>query len=702
LIRAAALLVAGVLLGGGAVYAVIGASGGSDSRSLADAVADFALGRDGPEDSGVVTAAESLAIYRAIAEETSPANLEAALESAAASAWSPARDVEIDGLLARLAELAPGDVPGLARALGLETRFLADAYVYLAAADPVAAIRELASIESRSQRLDVALALLAVVGDNSAGIERVSAGLADDDRERLRVQWIVARAEYDPYGAFREAQSLGPDLAGRALERIGTVWAAQDPLGAIAQADLLAESLKESYLASVFREWVRLDAYGYLSWLESVPSPHRQASVALQVLAGSHPELVMSIVDGLSDDIGGMVKTIALRAMAEADPDAAIARAERMPAGSERDALLVAIASALGGRDPDAALAWARTVNAPPQNMMNQIMVTIAQRHPERAVEFLDNPPPGVDQRLVMSIVTATMGRDPETAQVLADKLVARDSIQAANALQNLISHWTRQDPERALDWLLAHDAQVSATALSISATAIASADPIAAAGYLDRIPTEYRSAWIAQVAGPYGLFDPNGALAWVNGFQGENVYDQALHAVITASARIDARSAAQALSQASPAAQLAAAPHVASFFAREDPFAATRWAEGLSEERARASAIGAAVSEWSGADFVGARNYTLDLDRGEARDQALNALILRSARSGGSLDRGLLDAFGSDRATQETLASAIPMISRNDPEEARALLERITSAEMRRQIEQRIEALAGSAPGLF
>ena len=131
-------------------------------------------------------------------------------------------------------------------------------------------------------------------------------------------------------------------------------------------------------------------------------------------------------------------------------------------------------------------------------------------------------------------------------------------------------------------------------------------------------------------------------------------------------------------MSQASPAAQLAAAPHVASFFAREDPFAATRWAEGLSEERARASAIGAAVSEWSGADFVGARNYTLDLDR------------------------GLLDAFGSDRATQETLASAIPMISRNDPEEARALLERITSAEMRRQIEQRIEALAGSAPGLF
>jgi hypothetical protein len=221
----------------------------------------------------------------------------------------------------------------------------------------------------------------------------------------------------------------------------------------------------------------------------------------------------------------------------------------------------------------------------------------------------------------------------------------------------------------------------------------MARAAPLTAAGYVDRIPPEYRAAWIAQVATPYGLSDPSGALAWVAQFQGQAGYDDAARGVITGMAQADARSAAQALAQSSADVQLGAAPVVAAALAREDPRAAARFAENLADERAQRGAIGAAVSAWAATDLAGARNYTLGLDRGEVRDQALSALLLQTAQSG-SFDRSLLDAFSADAATQETLGRAIPLISRRDPEAARELLGRVTSAESRRRIEEQIEQL--------
>lgn len=702
MIRAAAWLIIGCLLGAGAVYAVIGESERPGSASFVESFADLSLGRGRPAESDAASVSESLAIYRAVAAEANPAGLRTALAAAATSDWSPSRDVEIDALLARLGELAPAEAAAAARELGLETHFLADAYVYLAVADPGAAIRELAAIDGRSDRLDVALALLDVVGDDSAGLERVSLGLAEADRAQLRVAWIAARAEQDPFGAFREARLLGRNEAGSALQRIGRIWAAQDPSSAVAQADLLAEPLRRQFLAAVLVEWARLDPYAYLSWLESTPSAPAEAAVGLPFLAASHPDLVIGAADGMSGQVGQAARMLALQTFAETDTDEAIARAETMRAGPERDALLMAIGSVLAGRDPDAALAWARNVATPPQRLMTQIMFTIAQTSPERAIEFFDNPPPGVDAQLAMSIATSMMVRESETAEVLADRLVASDSIQSANALRNLVGGWMQQHPERALEWVLAHESQINASVLGTAAQAIASADPAAAAAYLDRIPAEHRSLWINQVAGHYGMSDPNGALTWVAQFQGQAVYDNALRSVIIASAAIDARSAAEALSQASPAVQIGAAPLVAGQFARADPRAAARWAESLADEQARNGAIGMTVSSWAATDFGAARAYTLGLDRGEPRDQALNMLVMTSTQTG-DLDTGLLNAFSSDRAVQGALTSVIPIIARQDPDEARALLDRVTSGEARRVIEAQIEAqIEGQARAPF
>lgn len=694
-------MVIGGLLGATGVFVVLqisaGDSGsGSDATSLVRAVTDFALGRDRGGEAGSVTVAERLAIYRDFAD-TDATTLIRALEAAAAAPRSSATDIELEALLARLADLAPARAAALARELGLETRFVADAFVHWARVDSAAAIRGLATIESPSARRDVALALLDVVGDTGAGLDRVAAGLPDAERVPLRVAWISSRAEHDPYGAFREAQSLTEiSQAGKALAQIAAAWAAQDPQGAIAQADLLSDQLESQFLTSLFREWARLDPAAYLDWLGSATSPPTQAIVGLELVAGTDPELVLGIANGMSGDAARFARQMAMRALAAADPEAAMARAAALPIGPDRDSILMGVGAAVARHDPDAALAWVQTVSPRSPNLMQIVMSSVAQFHPERALDLLENPPPGIDSRLLPLLVSSTMARDPEQARVLADRLLAGDSLQAASMLSDLVGNWMQQDPESALEWVLAHGSQINVTVLGSAAQSLARADPGTAASYVGQIPEEYRSAWITQVAALYGVHEPNAALAWVSQFQGQEVFDSALRSVITGMAQVDARAAAQAVSQASPDVQLGAAASVATRFANEDPRAAARWAEGLTDERARRGAIGSTVRVWAAADFAAAESYTLGLNRGEMRDEALGMLVLQSAQSG-NFDRELLTAFDSDRALQQALARTIPLIARDDPEQAQQLLDRVTSAETRRQVEEQMRMLDAS-----
>lgn len=613
MIKVIATLIVGSLLGGGVVYLVIDASRDSgssgDSRSLAESVAGLVRGREPIAEAEGVTVADSLAAYRAAAA-TDPADLGRALETAASRPWSPARDVEIDALLGRLADLAPAEVPGLARSLGLDRRFIAEAYVLWARTDPDAAIRALAAIEGRAARHDVALALLDVFGDDGVGVDAVAAGLPEKERGPFRAEWIAARAEQDPYGAFREAVSLADtNLAGEALEQVAIAWAAEAPVGAIAQGDLLPGRLRSRYLANVVREWAHLDAPGYLSWLQSAVSPPDEAAMGIDLIAGSDPDLVMSIAQRMSGDTGRQARLMAMMAFADADPEAAMARAAALPAGPEREGLLSAVGAAAALRDPDAALDWARSLSPPSQNLTNQILIAIAGADPDRALEFLNNPPEGLDPRLFGPLATSAIARNPEQAQAFADKLAAGDTIQSANALKTLVGNWMRQDPEGALEWVLAHDGQVDASMLGSAARAMASVDAAAAASYVERIPAPYRSTWIAQVAQSYGLSDPGAALAWVAQFQGQDVYENALRSVITASAGVDPTGAAQALVQASPDVQAGAAAVVAAALARDDPRYAASWAENLVDERARQNAIAAVIP----------RLWVTDQDQAEA-----------------------------------------------------------------------------------
>ena len=696
--RSIMLLVLGALVGGALVLAGLksmdeAVEPGTDSSSLLEDISGL-VGGDGDPTVQVLTVSETLAAYRDAASVPDRASLRDALERISDEPWSPGRDVEIDAILLRLADLDPGYAAELTVALDLDSYFVADAYMNWASIDPAAAIGALEAIGNRDGRLDVALALLDVLGDDASGLERVAEGLSEHEASLLVVEAIVARAEYEPYTAFRDAMALlEADRRARALSGVGAVWAAQDPRGAIAQSDQLPAELRGSFRSGVFSEWARLDGSDFAAWILSASPLPAEAVVGIDFLDAAYLEQLIGVAESLPGESGRVMRMAAFSALAERDAAAAMARAAATPDGSDRDMILVTVASTVARDDPEGAFEWARGITPPSRNLMSQVTIAMVQADPASAVRFLERPPEGVDPQLVAMVLGSSIGRDPEAAEVMAEALAASDSIQAANALARVVGSWMQQDPERAFEWVLANDGALDAAIIVPAAEAMARADPVAAAAYINRIPDEYRSAWITRVAGPYGLRDPSAALAWVSQFQGQDFYDGALQQVIGASAASDARAAARMLAQSSAEVQLGAASQVAEALARQDPREAARWATTLTEPRASRSAIAVSVRAWAAADAGAARSFTLGLDRGETRDQALSALLLSMSQAG-SFDRDLLDSYSSDSVAQEVLAGVIPIIAQTDPTEAEDLLSLVTSGNTRRSIEGRIRAL--------
>jgi len=639
---------------------------------------------------------ERLDAYREAQQETDAAQLSRDLERLSRRAWSPSRDLEIDAMFGRLSELAPDYAAELAVALGVETHFVAAAWLSWADADPDAAIAGLAGIPQATLRREVALALTDVVGDDARGLARIAAELPPAERDALHSEWIARLADHDPFAAFREATLIAePALQRIALERVALAWAGQDPYDALAQADSLPPSLVQRFRTPLFSEWARLDADGYLAYLESTPNLPTEATTGLNSLLVASPELVERAAANFPPELTQFIRISVYTSLARTDPERAKAEVAILPPGQDRDQAVQTVANALAESSPEAALEWVRNLDPPSLNAERSVTMNMARADPSRLFAMLDDPASGVDPQLLLSAATSVTTADLEKLPEFADGLLARSDALSAQALQRLVSSWTQRDPEAALDWVLAHGTDVAPELFSSAAQSLAARDPVGAAAYLDRIPAAQRGAWIQQVAGQYGRADPQGAMVWLSQFQGQEMYDVALRQLIGNAAQTDARTAAQLLVQAGSSVQLGAAQAVASRLAAQDPREAARWAQTLTDPRARSSAQMAIASAWYASDPEGARRYTLAMPAGAERDQVLGPLVLRAANTG-NLDRTLLDSFSNPALREQAVGAGITMLARNNPAQARALLDsEITDPALRQQIEQQLAQIA-------
>jgi len=700
LLRSIVPVVVGAAAGAAGMWVFLGSGSGGAGAAPGESgfiasVARLASGRD--IDSGRVapSVTERLSAYRGAQARTDAGEIERLLAAAAAGPMSPARDLEVDALLARLSELAPATAVSAALNLGLDRPFVVDAFVLWAERNVAAALTGLGTLDSAGLRREVALALLEVAGNDAGGLERVAAALPASDRDGLTVDWLAQRAEYDPYGALREAMTLvDTTLQTDVLSAIAVAWTAQDPTGALAQADLLPGRSADAFRRAVYTEWARLDSATLINHIATLANPPDAISAAMPYLIASDPERALEALAAMPGGLGEAMRLSALSEIAARDPEAAKARLAAMPAGMDRDRLAQAIAQGLAQQDPEAALAWVENLEPPSPDAMRSVALAVAQKDLTQALDLLDRPTLAGDANLILSLATTIAARDPGQAENVANRLLAQDNLQARAALQNLISNWMQRDPERALDWVLASGTEVDPVMLRSAAQGVAQRDPIAAAAFVDRLPERHRPAWIVQVAGQYGRADPAGAAAWLDRYQGQDFHAAAYRDVLVNAAQTDPSLAASLLLQAGPDVQRGAAATVALALAQSEPRGAANWAQALRDPQASSQALAGAVGAWADNDISAARNWALALPSGEQRDQSLVVLLQRSARNGDFNDE-LLRAVSTDAERLRALQTSIPVLARTDPDRARELVEReINDANLRRQLESQIEQM--------
>jgi hypothetical protein len=544
-------------------------------------------------------------------------------------------------------------------------------------------------------RQAVALSLLDVFGDSRQAADRIAGALSGAEADQFRSAWLERRAAIDPLGALREAEALS-DVPQRnqAIRAVARVLVADDPAGALSQAFSLSGDAAQLFKNAVSDEWGRLDPVGFLSYVESGAADPAVVSSGFRWIVAADPTMALDIAERLPRPAGSSVLMNALYEIAVIDPEGALARAEVMPTGQERDMMVQTVASRYAMSDPEAAFEWAKALDPPQPDVMSSVVQGIVQTDFELAAEILSDPPPGVDTRLIASMIGVVGTRDSDQAAKAADGLLRQDAPLARETLSTLVSSWMRRDEEAAFDWVLDNAAELDSRMLGQAAQTIARRDPRLAASYVDRLPVELQASWIAQVAAPYAAYDANGAVAWIAQYQGTEAYEPAYRQMLMQLAQNDPVTAASMLRQASADVQLGAAQRVAMAYAQQDPRAAARWANDLADPRARAAAVEPVISAWSRNDLSAARSWTLDQREGQTRDRALSALVTSMAANG-DYEPELLDEFSSDLERQQALSGLIPALGRNDADTAWALLDsEVTSAEQRRAIEVRMAEL--------
>lgn len=416
------------------------------------------------------------------------------------------------------------------------------------------------------------------------------------------------------------------------------------------------------------------------------------------MLAVSRPRELLAIADSLEPQIAASAQYSALQSIAETDPQAALELLQEVPAGGQRMRLLKGVAKGYAQTDMDAALAWAQSLPAHEQNQaVSAVLGVIAGTDADRAVGHAVSLKDRRDrmramQHVLMRSVYGSGNGDQVGRRLLA---IEQDDVRE-QSLDVFTSMWAAADPEAALEWMLENDVGTDSRGFLRVAREMAEHDPAAAIRMTNRVPADARDAWITQIAGSYARVDPQGAMNWLQQFQGQPRYEAALAAVAQHSAEHDPKRVAAlvpTIGDAGRAGTVAAA--AAGSWSRKEPRAAAHWALQLTDENVRSAAVAEVANQWADSDSAAAEQWVLSLASGPTRDNALRAVVSATARDARPLER-LFDAFSSDHSREQAAQLVVYALARRDMQQARAFLdEYVSDAAMRQRLEQRIDQYA-------
>jgi hypothetical protein len=629
---------------------------------------------------GSVGIAERAALFRLVAE-ADRSTLETLTAQVAALPPLEGRKLALEALLTRYAELDAPAAEAFARRLGLPAAVIVPVFATWARTDARGALQALAELQPATA-LTLGIAVLATIGNDDSGIARVLGAAPQIDADRFRIEAALAKARDDPAAGLEDLLALPPSQAGGAFERLAVIWLERDAYGALAGAEAVADdTLRNELKAALTRTWANLDPDALVDYFVDLDGEGREELLrlgALQAFALVDPQRALQAAENVPGDLGAMMKRAALLSVAQDDPLAALRIAETLPSAAEREPLISAIAASYGRTDPEAALAWAQSLNPPSGHVIANVLAGLARVDPDRAIDLLFRTMDGMGQRGAgpfMALV-ASGSLSAEHTGALAARLLATPN--RSQELTMLTSAWAQREPHDAARWLLGSGSAAPRNALGVAALHLARRDPQAAIALLDAVAPERRATWLSAVAEGYAQNDARAAANWIAPHRGQAGYDAAVAAIATATARTDAAAAARLFDSIDPAEAPDApqtAQRIASAWARQDSRAAAAWAGAIVADVARVPAVREVAAQWAARDAAGARGWALGLPPGDARDAALTQLL--GAATTDAVDHVVLDAFSTESAQQRGVGDVVRMLAVRDAAAARRLADR-------------------------
>jgi hypothetical protein len=528
------------------------------------------------------------------------------------------------------------------------------------------------------------------------------------NRLSFEVEAIAELAATDPLSALHAVEARDSAVVTRlALPRIAAEAVRLDPEAGIADAQTLENfEVRLSYTRFLLEAWAESDPDGVFDWIETADAltlPDLGGPYGL--LAAANPERLLAATGRLPGSVRHSAFTDAIAALAEADLARAMAVYAAMPPGHDTDGAAAEIAAVFARQNPEAALAWARTLrgetgNGAASRVLREIAATDVDRASVLVLAEIDRGSRSPAGNAIFSVsdlmaLADTPGGD---FAAIAERVLESGAPSAVAVVTSAIDAWTRTDIDAALDWTSANADRLNGDGLGRLARRLVARDAARTIALLERLPPEQRGDWLEGLAGGLASIDVEQALGVVERHRGQPGFDAAFTNLSGAIARTDPERAAGMLASV-PASErtVNATVGVARTWAGQDPAVAAAWAAGLSDARGRTEALGAVAETWARADPGTARQWLLGFERGPVRDVLLDRLSWSMAQTG-RFDAALLDAYSDTGAAQWSASRAIVRIGSDDPDTARRLLDRyVTDAEIRRRADAYFVQSAGS-----
>ena len=647
-----------------------------------------------------------VAAYQRAVDAIDAFDVESMIEVAAAAPESRARELELRALIARLIEIDPARAVDFALSSYLETQYLLQTFRALLVADRAAAVQALQRVTPAARQYKIALAIAGMTGFDESAIEQIAAALPSDAAVGFALDSIIERASVDPASAFQTLLALDrSSLLSYALPMLAESMAASDPRGAMAMAESIDDyDLRLNFQRTLFGAWAQLDPDRVFEYLEALdPALMAASGGAFAALARSDSDRLLDLSAGFPPVARNEAERTAMQVLAEQDPVAALAMLEQMPPGQDRENMLQTIGRAYGQRNPDVALAWAKSLNPPSEAALRSVLQGIAAADVNRAIELFiaeldaagsagSAQASSIGSSLSLSMMLSLVSSNGGDVARLANRLIEMDNPQTRSMMALAISVWSSQDQEAALNWALNNADRIDPNVFTSVARNLTSDDPALALATMQRLPAEQRAGWFEGVVQQTASTDIDAARNMLENFRGQPGYDRAYRAVVQELARADPPAAARMLDEAPPGNVVANAVFmIAREWSSQDPRAAGQWALDLDNDQIRNNALSNIASTWAQRDADAAERWLFSMSSGTDRDAAVDG-FLSTVATIGEFDPRLLEAYSDDGARQRGASRAIAQLGRTNPEEAARLLNLyVTDPALKAQTEEQL-----------